>query len=73
MAPFTAAFSRLIGGQHVTNAVTTVLCLAPLIGAALGTAAAPMILPYAGSFAFMLSVRRAPRLSTTSKPPVTYS
>ena len=55
MAPFTAAFSRLIGGSRVTNAVTTVLCLAPLIGAALGTAAAPLLLPFAGTAIFMIS------------------
>ena len=35
MAPFTAAFSRLMGGTRVTNSLTTALCLAPLIGAAL--------------------------------------
>jgi hypothetical protein len=47
MAPFTAAFSRLIGGPRVTNGLTTTLCLAPLIGAALGTAAAPLFLKHA--------------------------
>ena len=35
MAPFTAAFSRLMGGTRVTNSLTTALCLAPLIGTAL--------------------------------------
>ena len=54
MAPFTAAFSRLIGGPRVTNALTTMLCLAPLIGAAAGTAVAPMIIPYAGTWPYML-------------------
>jgi len=55
MAPFTAAFSRLIGGHRVTNGLTTALCLAPLIGAALGTAVAPLILHSAGETPFMLT------------------
>ena len=55
MAPFTAAFSRLMGGTRVTNSLTTALCLAPLIGAALGTAAAPLLLTLAGTPWFMLS------------------
>ena len=54
-APFTAAFSRLIGGHRVTNGLTTLLCLAPLIGAALGTAIAPLLIPYAGQPLFMLT------------------
>lgn len=54
MAPFTAAFSRLVGGSRVTNALTTVLCIAPLIGASVGTALSPRILPFAGSFIFLL-------------------
>ncbi|KAL1502909.1 hypothetical protein AB1Y20_010982 [Prymnesium parvum] len=53
MAPFTAAFSRLIGGSRVTNALTTVLCIAPMIGAAIGTALSPVVLPSAGSFVFL--------------------
>ena len=53
MAPFTAAFSRLIGGPRVTNALTTMLCLAPLIGAAIGTAIAPALIPFAGTPLFM--------------------
>jgi len=44
MAPFTAAFSRLIGGTRVTNTLTAALCSAPLVGASLGTAAAPLFL-----------------------------
>jgi hypothetical protein len=55
MAPFTAAFSRLIGGRRVTNGLTTTLCLAPLIGAALGTACAPLLLPHAGAPLFAIS------------------
>ena len=54
MAPFTAAFSRLIGGPRVTNGLTTMLCLAPLLGAAVGTAVAPALIPYAGTPTFML-------------------
>ena len=54
MAPFTAAFSRLIGRHRVTNALTTALCLAPLVGAACGTAAAPLLLPLAGSPLFLV-------------------
>ena len=55
MAPFTAAFSRLIGGSRVTNALTTVLCIAPLIGAALGTALAPLVLWSAGTYLFLVA------------------
>ena len=55
MAPFTAAFSRLMGGTRVTNSLTTALCLAPLIGAALGTAAAPLLLTLAGTPWFTIS------------------
>ena len=55
MAPFTASFSRLIGGKRVTNALTTMLCLAPLIGAATGTAIAPMLLPLVGTPLFLLA------------------
>ncbi len=53
MAPFTAAFSRLIGSSRVTNGLTTTLCLAPLIGASIGTAGAPLLLPHAGSLLFV--------------------
>jgi hypothetical protein len=56
MAPFTAAFSRLIGGRRVTNTLTTSLCLAPLMGAALGTAIAPALMPLAGHPLFVLTV-----------------
>eukprot|EP00930_Biecheleria_cincta_P034887 TRINITY_DN24045_c0_g1_i1.p1 TRINITY_DN24045_c0_g1~~TRINITY_DN24045_c0_g1_i1.p1 ORF type:complete len:955 (-),score=107.89 TRINITY_DN24045_c0_g1_i1:102-2966(-) len=49
MAPFTSIFSRLIGNIRVTNQLTTVLCLAPAIGAALGTAFAPTCIHLAGS------------------------
>lgn len=55
MAPFTAIFSRLIGRVRVTNRLTTPLCFAPLVGACLGTMAAPLILAFAGSPTFMLS------------------
>ena len=55
MAPFTAAFSRLIGGPRVTNSVTTILCLAPLIGAALGTALAPVLISHAGTPLFLVT------------------
>jgi hypothetical protein len=54
MAPFTAIFSQLIGGQRVTNSLTTLLCLAPLVGAALGTAVAPLCLRLADSLLFPL-------------------
>ena len=54
MAPFTAIFSHLIGGQRVTNSLTTLLCLAPLVGAALGTAVAPLCLRLADSPLFSL-------------------
>ena len=59
MAPFTAAFSRLIGGPRVTNGLTTALCLAPLIGAALGTALAPALLPYASTPLFLVTAAPA--------------
>ena len=59
MAPFTAAFSRLMGGTRVTNSLTTALCLAPLIGAAVGTAFAPLLLAVAGTPWFMLSAMPA--------------
>ncbi|CAE7151435.1 unnamed protein product, partial [Symbiodinium pilosum] len=49
MAPFTAIFSRLIGNARVTNWLTTVLCLAPALGAAVGTACAPLFIDRAGS------------------------
>lgn len=55
MAPFTAVFSRLIGRARVTNQRTTALCLAPAIGAALGTACAPAFVAVAGEPAFMLA------------------
>lgn len=54
MAPFTAIFSQLIGGQRVTNALATLLCLAPLVGAALGTGVAPLCLRLADSLLFPL-------------------
>jgi len=41
MSPFIAIFSTLIGSVRVTNKLTTVLCLAPPCGAALGTSVAP--------------------------------
>lgn len=53
MAPFTSIFSRLIGNIRVTNQLTTVLCLAPAIGAALGTAFAPTCIHLAGSLLMM--------------------
>ena len=49
MAPFTAIFSQMIGGQRVSNALATMLCLAPLVGAATGTAIAPLCLRHADS------------------------
>ncbi|CAJ1430219.1 unnamed protein product, partial [Effrenium voratum] len=49
MAPFTAIFSRLIGNARVTHWFTTVLCLAPALGTALGTAGAPFFITRAGS------------------------
>mmetsp|Transcript_63068 Transcript_63068/g.117325 ORF Transcript_63068/g.117325 Transcript_63068/m.117325 type:complete len:933 (-) Transcript_63068:45-2843(-) len=52
MAPFTAVFSNLIGAARVTNFLTTTLCLAPAIGAALGTLAAPLFVEVAGTPAF---------------------
>ena len=55
MAPFTATFSRLIGGSRITNALTTTLCLAPLFGAALGTALAPLLIPFTGSALYVIS------------------
>lgn len=55
MAPFTAAFSRLIGGTRVTNGLTTALCLAPLMGAALGTAVAPLLIPFTGTPLFLMT------------------
>jgi len=54
MAPFTAIFSRLIGKVRVTNWLTTALCLAPAIGAALGTAAAPWFISVADTPLFMV-------------------
>ena len=59
MAPFTAAFSRLMGGTRVTNSLTTALCLAPLIGAAMGTAVAPLVLTTVGTPWFMVSAMPA--------------
>jgi hypothetical protein len=50
MAPFTSIFSQLIGGQRVTNVLTTLFCLAPLVGAALGTVVAPLCLQLTDSF-----------------------
>lgn len=55
MAPFTAVFSRLIGRVRVTNSVTMLLCLAPAIGGALGTAAAPAFVAVTNTPLFMLS------------------
>eukprot|EP00931_Biecheleriopsis_adriatica_P076234 TRINITY_DN49966_c0_g1_i1.p1 TRINITY_DN49966_c0_g1~~TRINITY_DN49966_c0_g1_i1.p1 ORF type:complete len:1061 (+),score=118.11 TRINITY_DN49966_c0_g1_i1:46-3183(+) len=49
MAPFTSIFSLLIGKARVTNQRTTVLCLAPAIGAAVGTAIAPLFIDRAGT------------------------
>jgi len=54
MSPFTAVFSRLIGRVRVTNRLTTALCLAPAIGGALGTAAAPLFMHAAGTLYFSL-------------------
>lgn len=54
MAPFTAVFSRLIGQARVTNRLTMALCLAPSIGAALGTTFAPSFEAVAGKAFFML-------------------
>eukprot|EP01062_Namystynia_karyoxenos_P010893 TRINITY_DN13888_c0_g1_i1.p1 TRINITY_DN13888_c0_g1~~TRINITY_DN13888_c0_g1_i1.p1 ORF type:complete len:659 (+),score=151.53 TRINITY_DN13888_c0_g1_i1:93-2069(+) len=55
MAPFTAVFALLIGRMRVTTYLTTLLCLAPLIGCALGNASAPYFLTLAGTPAFMLA------------------
>ncbi len=55
MAPFTAIFSHLLGSRRITNTLTTALCLAPLAGAAVGAALAPLALRAAGSPWFMLS------------------
>jgi len=55
MAPFSAIFSRLIGRERVTNQLTTVLCLAPAMGAALGTLAAPIFVSVAGTALFMVA------------------
>jgi len=52
MAPFTAMFSHAIGRTRVTNKLTTALCLAPLVGAAMGTAAAPWFVEQAGQWGF---------------------
>jgi len=54
MSPFIAIFSSLIGPVRVTNALTTVLCLAPLVGAALGTSAAPAFMAVSNSPLFIL-------------------
>lgn len=51
----TATFSRLIGGSRITNTLTTTLCLAPLLGAALGTALAPLLLQHVGTPLYLLS------------------
>ena len=48
-----------MGGTRVTNSLTTALCLAPLIGAALGTALAPFLLNVAGTPWFMLAAAPA--------------
>jgi len=55
MSPFTAIFSRLIGRWRVTNTLTTALCLAPAIGAALGTMLAPSCISVAGEPLFLLA------------------
>jgi len=54
MSPFIAIFSTLIGSVRVTNRLTTVLCLAPPCGAALGTSAAPLFVSVSDSPLFML-------------------
>merc|ERR1719401_1149978 len=54
MAPFTAIFSRLIGRARMTNNLSTALCLAPAIGAALGTTMAPLFVSAAGGPLFPL-------------------
>lgn len=55
MAPFTAIFSRLIGRARMTNNLATALCLAPAIGAALGTTMAPALVAVAGTVLFPLA------------------
>jgi len=55
MAPFTAIFSRLIGRARMTNRLATALCLAPAIGAALGTTMAPLFVAVAGTPLFSLA------------------
>merc|ERR1719401_2909387 len=55
MAPFTAIFSRLIGRARMTNNLSTALCLAPAIGAALGTTMAPSFVAQSGKLACLLS------------------
>lgn len=59
MAPFTAIFSRIIGRTRMNNRLTMTLCLAPLIGGALGTLSAPMLLEVAGTPYFMLAAAPA--------------
>lgn len=54
MAPFTSIFSRLIGKARITSFLTTALCLAPAIGAAIGTVLAPVALDWAGTMSFTL-------------------
>uniref|UniRef100_A0A7S2PLK3 Uncharacterized protein n=1 Tax=Zooxanthella nutricula TaxID=1333877 RepID=A0A7S2PLK3_9DINO len=55
MAPFTAICSRLIGRARMTNRLATALCLAPAIGAALGTTMAPLFVAVAGTPLFSLA------------------
>jgi len=55
MAPFTAIFSRLIGPERITNFETTILCLAPAVGAMLGTLVAPVCISFADTPFFMLA------------------
>jgi len=55
MSPFIAKFSTLIGSVRVTNRLTTVLCLAPPCGAALGTSVAPAFVAVSDSPWFMLA------------------
>mmetsp|Transcript_24054 Transcript_24054/g.55905 ORF Transcript_24054/g.55905 Transcript_24054/m.55905 type:complete len:865 (-) Transcript_24054:23-2617(-) len=54
-APFMAVFSNLIGGKRTTNFLTTVLCLAPACGAALGTFCGPFFVEAAGTPTFFFA------------------
>lgn len=53
-APYLAIFADLIGKARVTYTLTTVLCLAPLIGQAIGTALSSFALSYVNTPYFLL-------------------